>query len=561
MKNKILAIAAILAISGFNLGLATSAQAATIRLDVPKPVMDLWKKIQTEKVGAQESNSISSQPTAQVNPQPTNIQPIVTEPTINHEPPKENFIPPSAPTPKPPMDNFSDQKSPEKNNLPPPNQQPPKGDFNQQPFQGENKPFNNQNSNKGPEMQNGKDDERAMRDFKRGAKQMEDMVKRFEKQMTQAEKSGGAISEDMKSKISQAKQLLEKIKGANTTDDMGDNTMEQLQEIMDDLQQNGHEVLEKIQRLAGIKKEIRHMERGVSMFEKQITKLTKQKITVPQEIADNMAKLKTIVTGVKNAKTWDEVENAGLEDMGDLMQSLGESQQNLEMLARWPQTLKQMDKELKNLERQVKKSKSTVEKLTNKGIDLTENFANFSSEVDKLKSIREEANNKMQSGDSLSAFDLVENEFFYKMDEVYENQRIIDTMANLGRFNSDFKNGLNSLKKEMANLKKKGEDVSEVQSLYDEVKQKGDEILTLMKARPIDADAIISALEDMEGIRQQGTDKIQELGGGESMPWEQGQRQFEELRMSPNMNKFIPQKQAPQSSPNPIGEPNPSTAP
>lgn len=561
MKNKILAIAAIVAITSFNLGLAASAQAATIRLDVPKPVMDLWKKIKTEKVGAQESNNISSQPTAQVSPQPTNIQPIINEPTIKLEPPKENIITPIAPPPKPPMDNFSDQKPPEKNNLPPPNQQPPKGDFNQQPFKGENKSSDNQNSNKGQEMQNGKDDERAMRDFKRGAKQMEDMVRRFEKQMTQAEKSGGVISEDMKTKISQAKQLLEKIKSANTTDGMGDNTMEQLQEIMDDLQQNGHEVLEKIQRLAGIKKEIRNMERGVSMFEKQITKLTKQKITIPQEIADNMAKLKTIVTGVKNAKTWDEVENSGLEDMGDLMQSLGESQQSLEMLARWPQTLKQMDKELKNLERQVKKSKSTVEKLTNKGIDLTENFANFSSEVEKLKAIREEANTKMQSGDSQNAFDLVENEFFYKMDEVYENQRIIDTMANLGRFNSDLKNGLNSLKREIASLKKKGEDVSEVQSLYDEVKQKGDEILILMKARPIDADAIISALEDMEGIRQQGTDKIQELGGGESMPWEQGQRQFEELRMSPNMNKFMPQKQGPQSSPNPVGEPNPSPAP
>lgn len=548
MKNKILAIGAIVAIATFNLSLVSNAQAATIRLDVPQTVMNLWKKIQTEKVKAQETSGLSSQPTASTISQPINSQPIVGEPTIS----------PMPTPPKPPMDNFGDQKLPGQTGM----MMPPKGDFNQ-PFKGENKSFDNQNSNngQGQGMQNGKDDERAMRDFKRGAKQMEDMVRRFEKQMAQSEKSGGIISEDMKTKISQAKQLLEKIKGADSTDSMGDNTMEQLQEIMDDLQQNGHEVLEKIQRLAGIKKEIRNMERGVSMFEKQISKLTKQKITIPQDIADNMVKLKTIVSGVKNAKTWDEVESAGLEDIGDLMQSLDESQQNLEMLARWPQTLKQMDKELKNLDRQVKKSKTTVDRLVKKDIDLTENFNNFSSEVEKLKSIREEANSKMQSGDSQSAFDLVENEFFYKMDEVYENQRIIDTMANLGRFNADFRNGLNSIKREISSLKKKGEDVSDIQSLYDEVKQKGDEVLALMKVRPIDSDALISALEDMEGIRQQGTDKIQELGGGESMPWEQGQKQFQELRMSPNMNKFIPKKQAPQSSPSPVGEPGLSPAP
>ena len=511
MKNylKILSITVIFA--GF-LGYVQPAK-AYFSLEIPKQLTELW-----QKVYAQEASILS--PTKP--PMPLEQQPMFQNP--------------------PPM----------------PYQQPPN---NLQPNQnckidgveksGGCEPYNNQNNvgNKPPnnennEKQNGGDQTRMIKDIQRNAKQMESSINRFEKQMQQAEKSGGIISQEMKEKATKAKELLSKIKNATTAEDIENDTMNELQEAVNDLDQNGREVFEKIQRLNNIKKEIKNMERNVSNFDKQVAKLTKQKIAIPQDTADNIAKLKNIIIAVKNAKTWDDAESSGLEDMGDLMQNLGESQQNLEMLARWPQTLKQMDKEIKNLDRQVTKSKSAVERLKSKGIDLAENFTSFSADVNQLKSVRNEANNKIQSGDSQSAFDLVENEFFYKMDDVYENQRIIDTVTNLGKFSSEFKNGLNSLKREIANLKKKGEDTSELQSLYDEVKQKGDEILVLMRAKPIDTETIISALEDLESIRQQGSDKIQELGGGDSMPWEKGPQQFQQLKMSPAMNQYIPQKQS-----------------
>ncbi len=535
---------------------------AYFRLEIPKQLTELWQKVQAQEASKMEPTPTFMPPPTQTPPpmpQPTNFQqppvnqqpnfqpPTNQQPNFQNPPPPmngQNFQPGQQPMPFQPQPNDSTFKP---GNFPPnqfnekePQTQP--NNFPNKPPMMERAENNNQDSNQGGKNQNSGDQGRMIKDIQRGAKQMEGAIGRFDKQLLQAEKSGGVVSPEMKEKITQAKELITKIKSSTTAEEVGDDAMDQLQEIVSDLDQNGREVFEKIQRLNNVKRDIKNLRRNVANFDKQVTKLTRQNIVVPQDTTDNIAKLKTIVSAVETAKTWDEVEAAGLEDMGDLMQNLGESQQSLEMLARWPQTLKQMDKELKKLNNQVRKSKSTVDRLTKKGIDLTENLANFSTEVDKLKSVRDEANSKVQSGDSQGAFDLVENDFFNKMDDVYENQRIIDTMSNLRRFNSDFKNGLNSLKREITNLKRKGEDTSELQSIYDEVKQKGDEVTTLMKTKPIDTDAIVSALEDLGNLRQQGMDKSQEMGGGEPMPWEQGQPQIQQLSMPSTMKQYITPK-------------------
>ena len=539
MKNnsKILSTAIIFA----SLLVFTQPANAYFSLEMPKQLTELWQKVQ-----AQEASKLESAPTFV--PPPTQTPPPMSQPTNFQQPPVNQQ--PNFQNPPPPMNGQTFQ--PNQTNEKGPQTQP--NTFqNRQPMMGktENK---NQGSNQGGKDQNSGDQGRMIKDIQRGAKQMEGPVNRFDQQLLQAEKSGGVVSPEMKEKVSQARELITKIKSSTTAEEIGDDSVGQLQEIVSDLDQNGREVFEKIQRLNNVKRDIKNLKRNVANFDKQISKLTKQNITVPQDTADNIAKLKTIVSAVENAKTWDEVESAGLEDMGDLMQNLGDSQQNLEKLARWPQTLKQMDRELKNFNIQIKKSKITVDRLTKKGIDLTENLANFSAEVDKLKSVRDEANSKIQSGDSEGAFDLVENDFFNRMDDVRENQQIIDTMTNLGRFGSDFKNGLNGLKREIADLNKKGEDTGDIQSFYDETKQKGDEILALMKAKPIDTDAIISALEELKNSRQQGMEIVEKMGGGEPMPWEKGQQQFQQLHMPSTMSQYVSQNKIIDPSFSPVGE-------
>ena len=81
---------------------------------------------------------------------------------------------------------------------------------------------------------------------------------------------------------------------------------------------------------------------------------------VPAGITANVEKVKAIIVDIKSGKT----ENA--EDIFDAMQELDQDRGQLEMLARWPQTVKEMDRELKNLAREMKRAKTIVDRLSKK---------------------------------------------------------------------------------------------------------------------------------------------------------------------------------------------------
>ena len=78
-------------------------------------------------------------------------------------------------------------------------------------------------------------------------------------------------------------------------------------------------------------------------------------------MSENLGKVKAIIADIKAGK----MENAG--DIFDLMRDLNENRGQMEMLARWPQTVKEMDRQVKNLERELKKrSKLSVDRLNKK---------------------------------------------------------------------------------------------------------------------------------------------------------------------------------------------------
>jgi len=397
---------------------------------------------------------------------------------------------------------------------------------------------------------------RQLQGMKGGIKQMKSNLKQLETVMKNAEKKGTTISQEAKDKLAEAKGFIAKIESAESPEELEDVGMETLQEDMNFLEEYRRDVIEAAQRLADVKKGIKGMEQNVKMFDKQVAKLAKQKITIPTEITENLTKLKTIISTVKNAKTWEEIEESGFEDMPDLMQTIDENRQQLEMLARWPQTLKQLNKELANLDRQLKKSKTTVNKLKKKDIDLTTQYDQFAAAIAKLKSVRDEAAAKIKEGDSEGAFDLLETDFFGQMEDTWQYQKVIDMMSNLGQFTSTFKKDLAQVQKQINTLKKKKIDITELQDLYNQMKAKGDEIVAVIKSKEIDEDTMTVMFDEMENLRQDFVDKVSELTGGEEdMPWEQGKDQFQKIEMSSNVSKYIPKKSVEESNPQPSPAP------
>lgn len=411
--------------------------------------------------------------------------------------------------------------------------------------------------------------EHQLKDMKRGIKDVQRNLKEFDRMVASEEKKGMSVPQEIKDKRQKVKELLDAANNATTPEEIGD--MGELWDVVRELEDFRREFVESFQRLSGIKRGMRDMMRGLKAFESQVARLAKQKIIIPADVTETLGQLKSKIDAVNSAKTWEEAESAGVEDMWELMQTLEEKRQDLEMLARWPQTLKQMDKELKNLARQLKKDKTIVSRLAKQGIDLTGTYESFNAAIEKLKTVRTDADAKMKAGDSEGAFDLVENDFFGQMEDVWQYDRVIQNMSNLGQFKSNFKRQTaqaESMIKKLARMKK---DVSEVKELLAQLKEKGNEILAMLKEKNIDEDAIVSAFEELENIGQEFEVKMSELMGEDNqiMPWEKGPQQFKEVKMSPGMDRYIPKKEAKQQPMNEVqsmkgeevGESNPQPLP
>jgi septal ring factor EnvC (AmiA/AmiB activator) len=235
-----------------------------------------------------------------------------------------------------------------------------------------------------------------------------------------------------------------------------------------------------------------------------------------------------------------------MEELQDLMQNIDENRNQLEMLSRWPQTIKQIDKQLSQFARDLKRNKTTVDKLLKKGIDLASVYADFEAAVNKLKAVRDDAAAKMSSGDSEGAFDALENDFFGQMDEIGQYQQTIQMMANMGGFNSSFKKIITQAQNTINKLKKQKNDTAELANILEQAKSQGNEVLALMKAKPLDAEAIMAGMEELQNLNMEFSDKVAELTGEEqAMPWDTGQQQFQQLSMPSVVQKMMPQQTQP----------------
>ncbi len=388
------------------------------------------------------------------------------------------------------------------------------------------------------------DEARQLQDMKRGAQQMSFGLKNFESMIKQLEKDKITIPQEIKDKFSEAKALIEAAKKAETMEEFENAGAEELQEIFSDLEEFRVEFMENEMRMRDVRRMLKGVNEPLKQFERQMSQLGKKKIAIPAEMKEHLTKIKTIIAAVQNAKSWDEAEEAGIEDLQSLMENMGETQQQLEQLSRWPQTLKEVDRELKRLTGELKRTKGIVDKLSKKGTDLSGLYAEFETQVKKMKDARERADALMRGGNTEDAFNTLEEEFFSEMEDVWENHRVIMTMSNLGRFSKDFKQGITDAQRVLKDLKRKKLNTSELEIILAEAKKKGDEVLQLMKAKPLDLDVILDALQELENLRAWFEDTADKLRGNEdTRPWETGDPLFKEnVQLPPDWKKVMPKK-------------------
>ncbi len=381
---------------------------------------------------------------------------------------------------------------------------------------------------------------KQMEQMKRNVKQMGRMVKQFEQMIASAEKKGTTIPEEIKQKLARLKSIVDSIQNAKNAEEL--QGMDEIPDLTQSLEDFRRDTIEKAQMIDGMKRAVKGMETGLKFFERQVAALSKKGVTVPADIAEHIAKLKSVIDKVKNATSFEDVQD-DLESMQGLMETFDQDRQQLEMLARWPQTLKQINSELTKLTRELVRSKVIVDRLAKKGLDIQDLYASFTDAVNKLKIIRDEAVAKMAAGDSDGAFSALEDDFFGQLDDVWQHQRIITMMSNLGRFGSEFKQSMARANATIKNLKRKKLDTSELEALVAQTNNKGQEIINLLKAEDIDEDALTAVLDELENLKQEFEAKLDELTGqGQELPWEKGPQQFKDINLPPGFDNLIPKK-------------------
>lgn len=413
-----------------------------------------------------------------------------------------------------------------------------------QPQQGQmnEKPEQNQPNQQGPNTED------MLKNLKRGTTDVSRQLAKFESVLAKFAKKGVVIPEATKTKVTELKSLIQEYQSVTTMEAMQELDMNDLYDKMRDLE----EERQNLEQMSNIMREMGRIESSVKMFEKQVAKLAKKNIPVPAEVADNLAIVKSLIAEIKSGK----MDNA--QDIFDAIQQLDQTRGQMEMLAQWPQTVKQMDQQIKNLEKELKRDKTIVARLSKKGMDLSSVYAEFEAAINRLKETREAAKAKL-SEDASEAFDMVQNDFFGQMDDVWENSRIINTLSNVGQFQINSTREMNQAQQQIKFLKRQKIETNELEDLLAQAKAKLVEIKELFKAKPIDSDSIIEALSGLEGLRQDFGDKVAELtGAGENMPWENAPQQFKQIQVSPNLDKLIP-RQAPTPEPTATTTPVPTT--
>ena len=393
---------------------------------------------------------------------------------------------------------------------------------------------------KGEQMQK-QAEEQQLKGMKQGAAGMEKALKQFENNFAKLQKNGTAISDTTQEKLRSLRSDVEAIKNAQTASDVQNVDQTALQDKLSSL---GDEI-GGYQKMQGLKKMLASMNRGVASFEKQMTKLQGQGVTIPSSVTEDFNSLKAGLQTINDAKTPQELDSANPDQLGDLMTKVNESRPALEMAAKWPRVLKQADQQLASFDKQITKTQALVTKLSAQGVDVSTEFNTFQTDVANLKTARDEADALMKDGKSDEAFTKIENDFFNMLDNAGEHQRVIQNLANLSRFNVEFKRSMADAQKSIKALVKRKIDTTDVQAIYDQALAKGNEISALIKVKPIDEEAVRTAMDEMESLKQNFLDKVDELSGGQPMMWEtKTPAQFQNLALPKDFNNLVTQTTA-----------------
>jgi len=267
-------------------------------------------------------------------------------------------------------------------------------------------------------------------------------------------------------------------------------------------------------------RQLKQMKQGIGraagplkMMQSQIKRLEAQKITVPSDIKEFVQSIEQATSSVQSATTLDDAQQA-METMQDAQQDFQDHFETLQKLGNWKRIQAQAQTSIRRLESTLKRSQSASKR---KGaLDMSAPLNDLSETIIGLKATVEKANGLMTSGSADDALDLMENEFFGKVQDSDDTLRTLDTLGNLSGFLRQTPSQLKRMKADVSSMKRKGVDTQEADDLLTELTRKLAEITTLAATKPVDPNALIEAVDDGSKLMEQFQETRDKLAGASS---------------------------------------------
>ncbi len=195
-----------------------------------------------------------------------------------------------------------------------------------------------------------------------------------------------------------------------------------------------------------------------------------------------------------------------IQDIGDTMHEWGPKMGDLSRLC---EMLKQSDNDFKNMTRDAERIQKQAS--SNKKIDLSNFVTDIKNQTAKMSEAWSGAKTLAKT-DPDAALQKLEDDFYGEMDNFQSIREAMDTVLNISKGLKDAKNEISRYTKELARLKSKKIDISELEPLLADFASKANEIAAFVKVKGFSADDLVDKVQEAFDVRQELQDKFQEQG-------------------------------------------------
>ena len=274
-----------------------------------------------------------------------------------------------------------------------------------------------------------------------------------------------------------------------------------------DMEEKGKEMMGK--GLSQMKKQTSRMQKPIKQMEKTIQRVQDAGYTVPQEVLDALAKAKIAIAAIENAADMDAAQTA-MEDFNAFIEAMDTHMEALNMLANFPKILKQANKTLDRLNKMFEKAKN---RLAQTDLNLADAYVKVQTKVDGLKATLQQAQDLAKAGNAEGAFAKLEDEFFENIEDAFQSVGMLDALRNLSKVVKMVNKGIVSAEKLAAKLGKKGEDVTELNSIIAASKAKLESFKATLASPGFDPEVAVDVIEELNDLRADFEDAVEELTG------------------------------------------------